>query len=201
MSGGKRMAEPEGFDWSQIPFKKIAIIAIVVAVILLIITISVHIINKKSEETNGKTDTVSEENNEKMTQKYEGYDVLGELVVEKINLDKYIVDSKEDDAMAKTPVKLYGDKLNDIGNFCIAGHNYDEVFAKLSELKVGDKFYIIDREDIIQDYEIKEILEVEPTKLDVLMPVDDKIQVTLITCIDGASKRLVIVAERINIEG
>ena len=51
MSGGKRMAEPEGFDWSQIPFKKIAIIAIVVAVILLIIAFSVHIVNKKSESS------------------------------------------------------------------------------------------------------------------------------------------------------
>ena len=33
------------------------------------------------------------------------------------------------------------------------------------------------------------------------MNVENKIQVTLITCIEGATKRLAIIAERIDIEG
>ena len=102
--------------------------------------------------------------------------------------------------MEKYPVKLYGEELNKEGNFCIAGHNYEEIFARLKELAVGDEFYIVDKEDVIQDYVIKEITEVEPTDLNCLMPVSDKIQVTLITCIEGATKRMVIRAERVDIE-
>lgn len=207
MRGGKRAVESEGFDWSQIPFKEIGImVAIIIAIIVVLVVTIVFTVNmiksKKTEETNSPANqTEQQSQKETMPKEYEGYSVLGQLVIEKIGLDKYIVDSKEDSAMAKAPAKLYGNNLNEIGNFCIAGHNYEEVFAKLNELQVGDKFYIVDTEDNIQDYEIKEVKEVEPTDLSILMPVEDKIQVTLITCIEGATKRLVIVAERVNIEG
>lgn len=203
MGAGKREAESEGFDWDQIPFKKIAIIVLIIALVIIAAVFTVHTVNKrKAEKTNAETNTTAEENVEdNMPKQYEGYNVLGELVIEKINLDKYIVDSKEDDAMAKAPAKLYGTDINTNGNFCIAGHNYDEVFARLNELAVGDQFYIIDTEETIQDYKVTEVLEVEPTDLNVLMPVQDKMQVTLITCIEGATKRLVVKAERVQIEG
>jgi len=203
MGAGKREAESEGFDWDQIPFKKIAIIVLVIALVIIVAVFAVHTVNKRKEEkTNAETNTIAEENVEdNMPNQYEGYNVLGELVIEKIGLDKYIVDSKEDDAMAKAPTKLYGADVNTNGNLCIAGHNYEEVFAKLNELAVGDQFYIIDTEETIQDYKVTEVLEVEPTDLTALMPVQDKMQVTLITCIEGATKRLVVKAERIQIEG
>lgn len=202
MSTGKREAESEGFDWDQIPFKKIAIIVLVIALVIIVAVFAVHTVNKrKEEETNAETNTVEEEVADNMPKQYEGYDILGELVIEKIGLDTYIVDSTEDDAMAKAPAKLYGTDINTNGNFCIAGHNYEEVFARLNELVVGDQFYIIDTEETIQDYTVTEVLEVEPTDLTVLMPVQDKMQVTLITCIDGATKRLVVKAERVQIEG
>ena len=40
--------------------------------------------------------------------------------------------------------KLYGENLNEIGNFTLVGHNYDKVFKRLEELNVGDEFYIQD---------------------------------------------------------
>lgn len=207
MRGGKRAAETDGFDWSQIPFKEIGfMVAIVIAIIVVFVVTIVFTVNmiksRKTEETNSPANQAEQQSQkDSMPKEYEGYSVLGQLVIEKIGFDKYIVDSKEDSAMAKAPAKLYGNNLNENGNFCIAGHNYKEVFSKLNELVVGDKFYIVDTEDNIQDYEIKEIKEVEPTDISILMPVDDKIQVTLITCIEGATKRLAIVAERVNIEG
>ena len=196
---GKRATEEE-FDWSQIPVKKIGIALLIVIVIVCGILLVVHVIknNTETENANAGTQTQNEEN--KMIEEIDGYEVLGQLVIEKIEFEQYIVDSTENTAMEKYPVKLYGEELNKEGNFCIAGHNYEEIFAKLNELAIGDEFYIVDKEDIIQDYVIKEITEVEPTDLNCLMPVSDKIQVTLITCKEGATKRLVIRAERVDIE-
>ena len=197
--GGKRYANsPKGFDWDEINHEKVYItIGIVIAVIVIAIVSVYFLKNIKPKETQ----TVSTpEIQEKMPKKYEGYDVLGKIVIEKINLDTYILDSVDNKAMDKAPVKLYGKTLNQEGNFCIAGHNYDEIFARLVELEVGDEFYIEDVEGIIQDYKISEILDVDPTDLTPLMPVDEKIQVTLITCREGATERLVIKAERIDIE-
>lgn len=205
MSGGKRQAESEGFDWDSVPFKKIGIIALIIVVVICAIIFAVHMINRRKaiDEINANTNIVEEStiNDDSMPEQYKGYNVLGQLVIEKLGTEQYILDSTEDSAMGIAPVKFYGNNINTEGNFCIVGHNYEEVFAKLNQLEVGDEFYIIDREETIQDYVIKEIKEVEPTDVNVFMQVQDKIQVTLITCIEGATKRLVIVAERINIEG
>ena len=205
MSGGKRQAESEGFDWDSIPYKKIGIVALIIAVVIVAIIFAVHMINRRKaiDEVNANTNTVEDTsvNEDAMPEEYKGYKVLGQLVIEKLGTEQYILDSIEDSAMGIAPVKFYGNDINTEGNFCIVGHNYEEVFADLNKLEVGDEFYIIDREEVIQDYVIKEIKEVEPTDLSVFMQVQDKIQVTLITCIEGATKRLVIVAERINIEG
>lgn len=196
---GKRASEEE-FDWSQIPLKKIGIILLIMVVIITVIVFFIHTV-KKREEVKNTTVGIQEENEKnKMLEQIDGYDILGQIVIEKLELEQYILDSTENDAMEKYPVKLYGEELNKEGNFCIAGHNYNEIFARLNELVVGDEFYIVDKEDIIQDYKIVEIKEVEPTDLTCLMPVSDKIQVTLITCKEGATQRLVIRAERVDIE-
>ena len=78
-----------------------------------------------------------------MLEQIDGYNVLGQLFIEKINFEQYIVDSTENSAMEKYPVKLYGEELNKEGNFCIAGHNYEEIEATLWEAKKSNKLTAI----------------------------------------------------------
>ena len=175
MSRGKRMMEEdEGFDWSEIPYKKIGIIALVVALVIIIVVFAIHMVNKRKEldEANAKANTVTQEPvvEPGMPSEYKGYSVLGEIIIDKINIDEYILDSKENAAMEVAPVRLYGPSINTEGNLCIAGHNYEKK-------------------------------EVEPTDLNVLMPVEGKKQVTLITCTEGSTKRLVLVAEAQDVVG
>lgn len=205
MSRGRRSIEEDEFDWSEIPYKKIGIIALVVALIIIIVVFAIHMVNKRkaADEANAKTNTVEQEPVEEkgMPSVYKDYSVLGEIIIDEINLDEYILDSTENSAMEVAPVKLYGPNINTDGNLCIAGHNYDEVFKKLTELEKGDKFTLMDRSETGQDYVIKEIKEVEPTDLSVLMPVEGKKQVTLITCVEGATTRLVLIAEAEDVVG
>ena len=199
---GKRFADtPSGFDWDEINHAKVyATIGIIVFIIIAIVASIYFVSHKKPAEETKQNAATNEVESNKVIKEYEGYKVLGELVIEKIELKNYILDSTESGAMDKAPVKLFGDTLNQVGNFCIAGHNYDEIFAKLIDLDVGDEFYIEDVDGIIQDYKITQILEVEPTDLTPLMPEDNKIEVTLITCEKETTQRLVIKAERVEIE-
>ena len=195
--GGKRYADNKNsFDFEpKINYKKvILVLLIIILIIAIIIGVIYFVKNRKKEEPEEVVNT-SEIDEKKMPQKYEGYDVLGQIVIDKISLKSYILNSTENDAMDKAPVKLFGEELNKEGNFCIAGHNYDEIFAKLVDLEVGDEFYIEDIDGNIQDYKVSEILEVEPTDLKPLMPVEGKTEVTLITCEEEATQRLVIKAE------
>lgn len=207
MSRGKRMLEEDdgGFDWGEIPYKKIGIIVLIVALVIIMIVFAIHMVNKRkaADDANANANTVEQEPvvEEGMPSEYKGYSVLGEIMIDKIDLDEYILDSTENSAMEEAPVKLYGPSINTDGNLCIAGHNYDEVFKKLTELEAGDKFTLLDRSELGQDYVIKEVKEVEPTDLSILMPVEGKKQVTLITCTEGSTKRLVLVAEAQDVVG
>ena len=197
--GGKRYADNKNsFDFDEkINYKKvILVLVIIILIVASIIGVIYFVKNRKKEEP--KEEVASTEVDEKkMPTTYEGYDVLGQIVIDKIGVKSYILDSTENDAMDKAPVKLFGETLNKEGNFCIAGHNYDEIFAKLIDLEVGDEFYIEDLDGNIQDYKVTETLEVEPNDLKVLMPIEGKTEVTLITCEEEATQRLVIKAESV----
>ena len=45
-------------------------------------------------------------------------------------------------------------------------------------------------------YKITEILEIEPTDLSVLLPKDNKTELTLITCKEGAASRVMVKSEK-----
>ncbi len=127
---------------------------------------------------------------------YEGFEVLGKIKIDKLNVEQYILNSLENSALDKGVIKLYGEKLNDKGNFCIAGHNYENVFERLNELIVGDSFIIIDKDLKETEYEIKEIISVEPDDLTCLLPNLEKTEITLITCENLATTRLIVKAEK-----
>lgn len=132
-----------------------------------------------------------------LPEELDGFEILGKIKIEKLNVEQYILNSTESEALEKGVSKLYGGELNDYGNFCISGHNYENVFEKLNELEVGDNFIIIDKDEEETNYEIKEIFQVEPDDLECLLSNDEKIEITLITCENGATTRLVAKAEKV----
>ena len=146
----------------------------------------------KEEYTN--TTTTSDE---KMIATYQGYDVLGKIIIDEFNVEQYILDSKEDNALDCGVTKLYGSSLNNYGNFCIAGHNKTGVFEKLSEMEVGDEFKVIEPNLTETKYKITQIFTAEPDDLKCLMQDENKIEITLITCENASTTRLIVKAEEI----
>lgn len=178
---------------------KVKVICVIVAVIVIIVAavlIAKNGIGKKTENTLDEN-TVEEE--PVMEDTYQGYNVLGKIKIEKIGVEQFILDSKDEEALKNGVSKLYGGPLNNYGNLCLAGHNFDEMFGKLNELDIGDPIVLIEKTNdnklVETTYEVKQILPVDPTDLTPLIPNEDKVELTLITCKDGSTERLVIKAE------
>lgn len=102
------------------------------------------------------------------------------------------ISEKVSDALNKGLVKLYGNKLNQKGNFTIMGHNQEKYFAILNELKIDDEIYIKTVSNIEKKYIVTEIYTIEPDDLKALMPNEEFTEVTLITCKTGSNERLVV---------
>lgn len=121
-----------------------------------------------------------------MPEKIENFEVVGELVIEKINFKNYILNKTTEDSLNFSVTKFYGPKVNQLGNFCITGHNTkDYLFKNLKELNIGDSFYIIDKENQEKvTYQVYDKYTVIPTDLKCLSQnnTKDKREVTLITC-------------------
>ena len=171
--------------------------AIILGVIIgiLVVVVAIIGINSKKQENIAANKVESETSG--LIEKHNGYDVLGKILIEKIGVDQYILDSTEDNALESGVIRLYGGSLNNYGNFCIAGHNKSGVFEKLSEMEVGDLFTVIEPDMKETKYKITEIYSVEANDLKCLLQDDEKIEITLITCENGSTTRLIVKAEEV----
>ena len=158
------------------------------------------IINENNTELI-KTNVNSYEKNknvikEKIAKEYKGYVVSAKLEIPKIKLDTYVLDEKSEDAMWICPTKYYGPEPNEVGNYCIAAHNYDKenMFNHIIDLKIGDKIYLTDNENGKIEYRVYDIYKTEPENTMPLMQTTEKTEITLITCSDYSSKRIIVKA-------
>ena len=141
----------------------------------------------------------NQENDETQEEYIGGYKVIGSIQIEKIYLDAKILNpeieeiSYIDDALRYGVVKLYGDEINEIGNFCMIAHDTSE-FVNLDQVIVGDAITVYDENGEKMNYTVTEIMHVSPEDLTVLLPNEYETEITLITCEEGATTRLVVKA-------
>lgn len=136
----------------------------------------------------------------KIPKEYEGWDVIGRLTIPKIHLVTYILSTTTKENLNKSVTKLYGPNINQVGNFCITGHNYrnSNMFSKLKKLEIGDEFTVTDKYNNTISYRVYAIQEVQPDNVQCLeQETGGEREVTLITCTVGALKRLIVKAAEI----
>lgn len=151
--------------------------------------------NKSNNEENENIKTNYEK--EEIIKEYKGYDVLAKLEIPKINLETYVLKTYSSKALEISVVKFWGAEPNTIGNFCIAGHNFKNknMFHNLKELNIGDNLFIIDNNIGKVEYEIYNIYKVYPEDVSSLsQETQGEKQVTLITCTNNSSKRIIVKA-------
>lgn len=151
-------------------------------------------------EKNSIEDTSVSQTDNSILTTYKGYPVIAKLEIPKINLETYVLSEYSEQALGVSVTKFYGKNPNEVGNFCIAGHNYitKNMFHDLKKLSIGDTFSLIDTNSNKVNYKIYLIETVEPDETQCLsQKTDGKIEVTLITCTTDSLKRIIVKAVKI----
>ena len=200
----------------------IKIFAIFLIGILLIIYLSEINSNAKEEETTQivkrtanqvmqNNSVISEESQDSKTNEeiqktqipieYKGFSVIAKLEIPKINLETYVLENYSVQALTVSVTKFYGGEPNEIGNFCISGHNYvvKNMFHNLKKLDVNDEIFLTDLKNRTYKYKIYKKETVLPKETECLSQITNgRIELTLITCTTDSSKRIILKAVKQN---
>ena len=152
------------------------------------------------DDENMIQDTSINQTEKSLLTTYKGYPVIAKLEIPKIDLETYVISEYSNQALGVSVTKFYGGNPNEVGNFCIAGHNYitKNMFHDLKNLSIGDTFTLIDTNHHEGFYKIYSVETVEPDETQCLsQKTDGRIEVTLITCTTDSSKRIIVKAVKI----
>lgn len=130
------------------------------------------------------------------------YYTIGQIYIPKIDCQYPILASETEnyDTLLKiSPVKFHGANPNEMGNFCIVGHNYrnSKFFSKVPKLENGDVIEITDTFGKTIQYEVYDKYIVDYTDTTCTsQKTQGKKEVTLITCTNASDNERVIVKAR-----
>lgn len=133
-------------------------------------------------------------------EEYLGYKVVAFLEIPKIELETNVLAEYSKKGLDKCVSKFWGSAPNCVGNFCIAGHNYQKLnmFKNVYKLKEGDTLYLTDNENGKYEYEIYDVYKVKPQNTKCLAQnTNGKREITLITCNSSGSYRIIVKAREV----
>ena len=125
------------------------------------------------------------------------YNTIGEINIPSIDVH-YSILSETSDALLKVSVcKFWGGEPNEVGNLCIAGHNYrnKRFFSKVPDLEKGDIIEIKDLKERTVQYEVYTKYTVDPNDVSCTSQITNgEKRVTLITCTNDSKQRVIVQA-------
>ena len=132
-----------------------------------------------------------------------GYKVEGIIKISKINIEYPILEKTTDEAMQYSVTHFWGDSVNAIGNYTIAGHNNIDgtMFGNTDRLEEGDIIELTGLDGKKVQYKIFKQYIIDPEDVSCVKSVRAGTrEVTLITCQNGHKNRLVTKAREIEQE-
>ena len=129
---------------------------------------------------------------------YKGYVVNGTMEIPKINFKYPVLEEFNKKSLETSVVILYGAGLNQPGNTVIIGHNYRNgvFFSNNKKLNNGDKIYVTDYTGKKVSYTIYNKFETTPEDTSFYQrDTNGNPEITLSTCTDDSSARLIIFAK------
>ncbi len=140
----------------------------------------------------------AQKNKEIIPGEYEGYKVAAFIEIPSINLQTFVLDDIS--GLDICVSKFWGTEANEIGNFCIAGHNYQKpnMFNNVYKLEIGEYIYLTDNKNGKLKYKIYDMYKVKPQDTESLsQKTNGKKEITLITCTANAKNRIIVKATQI----
>lgn len=193
---------------SKTKFKKVYKIQLIISVIILIFLVVFCIyyiisLNSKENLSNSILNSYSIYrlySNLDNSKNLNDNNIFGIIKIPKINIEYSVFSNLTEEQLKVSPCKFFGENLENFGNICIAGHNYDNslFFSNIKLLKQNDEIYIYDNFDNKYIYKVFANYEVEQNDLSPIFNYDKNTkELTLITCNNLNGKRIVIKAKRL----
>ena len=176
--------------------------------------ILVAVLNENSEDENlqeveeakPQTNLQSQNLAVKTTDTGFNYMTIASISIPKIDVNYSIIvgetgSLEETEALLKiSPTKFWGPNPNEVGNFCIVGHNYrnTKFFSKVPTLENGDIIEITDSNNRKINYEVYNKYEVVPEDTTCLdQTTYGRKEITLITCTNDSKLRVIVKAREV----
>ena len=144
-----------------------------------------------------RTNTVSGSSGNEMPT-YKGFNLVGTIEIPAIDLNYPILQKVNKSSLETSVAFLYGAGINQVGNSVIVGHNYRNglFFSNNKRLDIGDIIYVTDNSKNRLTYRIYDKFETTPEDASFYSRDTAGIpEITLSTCNDDSSKRLIIFAK------
>ena len=125
------------------------------------------------------------------------YNTIGEITIPSLNVHYSILSETSDELLKVSVCKFWGGEPNEVGNLCIAGHNYrnKRFFSKVPTLEEGDIIEIKDLKDRTLKYEVYTKYTVDPNDVSCTSQITSgEKRVTLITCTNDSKQRIIVQA-------
>jgi len=130
-----------------------------------------------------------------LEKKFEDKNVIAIIRIPKINIEYPVIYETTEIFMKVAPTKYAGGLPNEVGNFCIIGHNYydNTHFSNLNKLEKDDLVYLMDIFGDEIEYKVYDKYEIDETDFSFIQHKNEQdIELTLITCTINKTKRLIV---------
>lgn len=184
------------------------LICLIIAIITTATLLAVKYIKLYRNEKQAKqvisniTDSLenSDEAIAEINQQIQGNKVVGIIKIPEINLEYPILETTSKETLKLSITKFWGNKINEIGNVTLAGHNNlnGTMFGKLNKLKNGDVIELTDIQNTTLKYEVFKTYIIDPNDITCILPEQEGTrEITLITCTNGNKNRFIVKAREI----
>lgn len=122
------------------------------------------------------------------------------LKIESLGIEYPVLSDTSEELLKISLNKIWGPNPNEVGNYCIAGHNYKsgKMLGKLKQIEIGDTFTLEDLSGKTITYEVYDKYVVEPYDVScTTQHTGGRREVTLITCQNSGRQRLIVRAREI----
>lgn len=195
---------------SKIKLYKILLLLLILATVVVSILVAIKYIGIYKNEKKTKQvimniskalqddDNVTAEINEQI----QGHKVVGIIKIPKIELEYPILENTNKETLNLSITKFWGNRINEIGNVTLAGHNNlnGTMFGKIKKLEEGDIIELTDIQNVKLKYKIFKTYVIDPNDITCILPEQEGTrEITLITCTNGNKNRFIVKAREINI--
>ena len=130
------------------------------------------------------------------------YSTEAVVTIPTIGISYPVLSETSDDLLEISVNKYWGPSPNEVGNYCIVGHNYrnGKMFGRLSKLVNGDIVELKDLSGRVVKYKVYNKYVVQPTDTRCTSQLTNgKKELTLITCTNYGQERLVLKCREVQI--